>query len=293
MSVIPLFLAVVDDLYQFARDAVYRFLRTEGVEPGHDVVYALAPHAEPELLVEPSVAADVEAPSTFRSMSKVLEETARPSKNTVMYTGAPSVPLYKEPTVMFDGIIVRVPYGALLMVLGNKGRWSFVAYGNKSGWVLRDELVDRSAYVYPDFTIGEENLSDAPNTLRTRAVIEDEFGAGLAELPLQSSEYVLYKLYRKGIRISWPDVRPRVEGTWHDILKGGDKVHVTLRPLVGSLMEYTLEDGRGHLAYVEAVYPDETLSISEVNFGENGIYNERVLTKEEWRELKPVFLRIG
>lgn len=53
-----------------------------------------------------------------------------------------------------------------------------------------------------------------------------------------------------------------------------------------------MSDEVGHVAYVEAVFPDDTITISEVNFPDSGIYNERSLLKEEWKSLKPVFIQI-
>lgn len=297
-----LLLAVIDDLYTFARDA---FVSAFGAlvskkSADHPNLLSAAPDvpliggndtaAESDVSEEPEELEEDTKPSTFRSVVDVIESPA--AKNTVMYTGSERTPLYRRPAMEFDGIIAHIPYGAMVMVLESRGRWSRIVYRSLEGWVLRDELLDRSAYVYPDFTIGEPNHTDDPNTLRVRACIADEFGAGKAEMSLQSSEYVLYRLAKKGVQIVWPDVRPRIEGNWHEILKGREGVQIGVHPCSGCIMEYIYEDGIGHLAYVEAVFPDDTLSISEANFPSDGIYNERVLTREEWRELRPVFMDI-
>ena len=144
--------------------------------------------------------------------------------------------------------------------------------------------------VYPEFRIGQENSVDHPNTAHVRAILGDTFSIGRSEFPLQAGEYALYRLWKKGIRIEWPTIRPRVPGLWHKILKGTPKIHVGVTPKAGSIMEYMLNNDVGHLAYVEAVFPDNTIAISEVNFPDSGIYNERELTKEEWKELRPVFI---
>jgi surface antigen len=57
-------------------------------------------------------------------------------------------------------------------------------------------------------------------------------------------------------------------------------------------MEYMVTEDSGHLAYVESVFPDETLKLSEVGYPDSGIYNERVLTREEWKELKSIFIQV-
>jgi len=289
---------VFEDLYTFARDSMSGILSNlHGGKASSPALLNAAPsrsqlpaaHETEE--EEEDVLEDL--PLTFKSTAEILSTTSVMSpKNTVMYTGSERVPIMRRPTMEFDGGVAYIPYGAMVMVLESRGRWSRVAYRDAQGWVLRDELVDRSAHVYPDFTIGEPNRADDPNTLRVRACIDDEFGAGRAELPLQSSEYVLYRLYKKGITVIWPDVRPRTEGMWHEILKGKEGIQIGIRACSGCIMEYVYEDGIGHLAYVEAVFPDETISISEANYPSDGVYNERVVTKEEWRELKPVFMDI-
>lgn len=234
-----------------------------------------------------------DVPQTFKSTADVFKERSFPEKNTVMYTGSSHTAVWQEPTTAFDSVVAHIPYGALVMILEQRGRWSRIVYREIAGWVLRDELIDRAAYVYPEFSIGVPNGAEDPNTLRLRAVIEDEFNGGAAELPLQSSEYVWYRLCRKNVHLAWPAQRPRTEGTWHTVLKGLENVHIGIQPKVGAVMEYSTDEGIGHLAYVEAVFPDDTLSISEVNFPDQGAYNERVLTKEEWRELKPVFIEVS
>lgn len=302
---IQLFLAVTEELFSFARDAVTKHIPVRPNAPAQtralSLVQALPAHetgALPgmDVVVEEVVEEAVEAEQapTFQSVAEVLQATGeRPEKNTIMYTGGQNVPLYQQPTVEFDGIIARIPYGAMVMVLEGRGRWSRVAFGNYTGYVLRDELIDRAGGVYPDFTIGEANRADDPNTLKVRACIEDEFGGGAADIPLQATEYVLYKLYRKGKHIAWPDERPRLPGNWHEILRGSKNTHMGIVPKEGVIMEYTLSHGEGHVAYVETMLLDETISISEANYPADGIYNERILTKEEWRELHPIFIEVA
>ncbi len=60
-------------------------------------------------------------------------------------------------------------------------------------------------------------------------------------------------------------------------------------PKTHSIMEYTIDEV-GYLAFVEAVFPDRSIKISEVGFPEDGYYREAIMTQEEYRELKPVFI---
>lgn len=237
-----------------------------------------------------------EAVPTFKKIESILKTDTYVhtdmARNTIMYAGNVSVPVYKNPTMEFDAQIGVIPYGEMVMMLEPQGRFLKVIWNTLEGWVLKDDLVDRAIRVYPEFTVGKENGVDDSNTVHVRAIIKDEFGVSRSEFSLQAGEYVLYRLWKKGIRIEWPKTRPRVPGLWHTILKGVPRVHVGVTPKVGSVMEYMLNNDVGHLAYVEAVFPDNTITISEANFPDSGMYNERELTTEEWKELKPVFITV-
>ena len=256
--------------------------------------------ASTEALREPAPAEEPlaeEAPVSFRSLDDILRAQDRAKteavKNMVMYTRNLSVPVYRNPTVEFDSQLATIPYGEMVMMLEARGRFFRVMWNTTEGWVLKDDLSDRAAHVYPDFTIGVENPSDAPSTANVRAFIGDEFNVRQTGLPLQAGEYVLYRLFRKGKRIMWPhESRPRVPGLWHKLLRGVPGIHVGVVPKIDSVMEYMLDSDTGHLAYVEAIFPDDTITISEANYPDSGIYNERVLTKEEWRELRPTFIAV-
>jgi len=298
-------IAVVRDIFLFIRDSFTDLFGSASspstLLPPHTPPAQLAPghtqsqELEPELKFEIESVDLEEEEQTFRSAADILESTPSPQKNTVLYVGEDGVPLYTHPTIEFDGVFTTVPYGAMVMALENKGRWVRVSYKQYIGWGVRDMFFDRAAYVYPGFVVGEQNGVDSVNTLRARACIGNEFHADQAELPLTAPEYVLYRLCKKGIdAVPWSaSARPRTPGTWHEILRGKDGVHITIEPKGGSVMEYTRESGEGHLAFVEAVFPDETISLSEANYPDSGIYNERVLTKEEWQGLRPVFITIG
>lgn len=233
------------------------------------------------------------------STHKVIQDTPTAevslftTKNTIMYADSIHVPVYKNPTIEFDAQIGEIPYGEMIIVLEPKGRFYRIVWNTLEGWVLRDDIADRAIRVFPEFTIGEENSVDHPNTAHVRAIIDDAFGLGRSEFPLQAGEYILYRLWKKRIQIVWSSVRPRVPGAWHKILKGTPNVRIGVTPKIGAVMEYMMTSEMGHLAFVEAIFPDDTITISEANFPDLGIYNERVLTKEEWKELHPVFLTIS
>lgn len=232
---------------------------------------------------------------TFKSVGEVIgtREEVEDLSHTVAFVASAESPLFGSPTKEFDTVITHVPYGSMIMVLEEKGRFSKVAKDGLVGWMLRDDLRAQAAHVLPEFVAGEENAHDDPNTLRLRAYIKDEFHGGETESCLQAGEYVVYMLARKNLNINWPSVRPRTPGLWHTILKGVPGVYIGIAPKTGSIMEYTLPGDIGHLAYVEAVFPDERISASSVNLPDHGIYSEQVLTKEEWQALNPVFLQFS
>jgi hypothetical protein len=210
-----------------------------------------------------------------------------------MYVGSAEAPLFKNPTIEFDGVLELLTYGSLLMLVKKSGRWAEVLHGNTTGWILREDLVDRAAYVYPQFRTGETNEAEDPNTLRLRALIEDEYGCGLADLSLMGAEYVHYRLVRKGIHIPWGKQRPRTEGQWQVLLKGKEGLHIGVRPKTGSVMEYEASDHTPHLAFVEAVFPDMTVSTSEIDSSNRGMYIEKVFKETDWQASRAVFLQVS
>lgn len=303
---------VIDDIYEYTVGAVFQYIFGSSTKNNTPVIH-LGPHTLPlllddvhekEVITEPPVvdASDIdlepaipeELPPTFRPVSEVLETRGNTETmtNTIAFVSSARTPLFGGPTKEFDTVITTLSYGAMVMVLEEKGRFSRVAQDGITGWLLRDDLAPRAAYVYPEFIHGEENAHDDPNTLRLRACIKDEFYGGETEVALQAGEYVLYKLKRKGLEINWPPARPRTPGRWRTILRGVPGIHMGVTPKTGSVMECLLEHDMGHLAYVEAVFPDERITLSEANYPDRGIYNERTLTKEEWQALNPVFIQV-
>ena len=291
---------IIDVLYQFVLKTTLYFIPNDvhTVEPNrtYSVVVGDPVRSIPDIVLEDGVQEAVPGATTFRGLDEILSgkeaHALSIEKNTSMYVGSDMAPLYKNPTREFDGAVEYISYGAMVTILGFVGRFAHVAVNGVEGFLVREDLVDRASYVYPEFVVGEENDVDDTNTVRLRAIIKDEFGAGSLEFPLQAGEYISYRLFRKGIVLAWPKVRPRMPGRWHVLLRGIFTIHVGVTPKTGAVMEYVLEHDMGHLAYVEAVFPDETISISEVNYPDSGRYSERTLTRDEWRELKPIFIHV-
>jgi hypothetical protein len=236
-----------------------------------------------------------EGPVTFKRVGSIIQKLTENEdlSHTVAFIASGNTPLFAGPTKAFDTVITTLPYGSMVMVMEEKGRFSKVSQNGLIGYVLRDELRARAAHVFPEFIVGTPNEHDSSNTLRVRACIKDAFFGGEIEADLQAGEYVLYMLSRKNQGINWPPTRPRTPGLWHTILRGIPGIHVGITPKTGSILEYTLHNDMGHLAYVEAVFPDNRISLSEVNYPDHGIYHERTLTKEEWQALNPIFIQVS
>jgi len=198
--------------------------------------------------------------------------------------------IFIAPALTFDGVLVEVPYGAVVDIFETQNRWFKVSYQEIVGWMLREDLVEELKV--PQFKLGVFYTANSEETISVRRELEDEFFGGLAELPLTAEEYVTYRLKRSGVKIPWGNERPRLSGTWQNLLKGRRGAHLGITPKTGSLMEIIEEATLGHLAYIEAVYPDQSIMISEFGYPELGQYSERTLPKAEWIEWRPVFIEI-
>jgi len=93
------------------------------------------------------------------------------------------------------------------------------------------------------------------------------------------------------VQLPGGNVRLRIPGTWQRKLKGGIGVHIGIAPKTESIMEYIVDDV-GHLAFVEAVFPDGSMNITEIGKYNDSTYTEDTLQSEQWKELSPVFLEI-
>lgn len=297
-------LAVVEDLYTFAVSMLFpSWASRRGGDvrlylPASRVVSTGRERLDVDVYHEHEAESSLEREAVLTASRG---ESALSPKHAVMYCTRAQVPLRAMPDNATDTAIAMIAYGDMVMVLEADETWSYVAVGEKRGYVPTQMLVAEAAGVYPAFVIGAENNARDANTIRLRSVIRDEFSASLTQLPLQAHEYVYYKLLRRGTRIAWPDIRPRTSGSWAQILSHVEGVTIGERPTVGAVMEFSLPEGRekgkteakAHLAYVEKVMPDQTIRISEADWPASGIYNERVLVKDEWRTFNPSFIAIG
>ena len=208
-----------------------------------------------------------------------------------LFTAVIGCPIFTSPVETFDGVITKLPYGAVLTYHRSQNRWSEVSYGDVRGWVLRDSVTDSS--VTPQFFSDEYYGPEAKEVKIVRTIIADDFNGAALDLPLQDVEYVTYRLQKKARTLPWGIERPRTAGSWQRLLRGKSGVHIGVTPKTDSIMEVVHEDDTGHVAYVEAVFPDQSILISEVGQPEPGVFSAHTMTKEEWRELRPIFIEMS
>lgn len=291
------FLEVIEDLYFFATTVLFGWVRFGHKMPAQLSLPVAKTSNANDVSGTPVKLYDTVSSDTRGAWSSdvegVMQQGALPQRNTIVYCAHARVPLRTTPDTTQDTAIMMLSYGDMVMVLDAKDEWSYVASDGKKGYVPTSALAHHAAQVYPDFEIGKECGPRDTTTVRLRSYIHDEFSANLAGLVLQAHEYVYYKLMRRGIKITWPEIRPRTPGSWAHIFTTVPVAAVGKTPTTGAVMECTYHDGRSHLAYVEQVFPDGSIKISEADWPNRGIYNERMLVAAEWRALSPAFITFG
>lgn len=177
--------------------------------------------------------------------------------------------------------------------------WVKIKLGNEEGWVRTDYIIETNQNFITttqsivDFTIGKTNLANNPSVIKLREIIGDEFGLGKLGTYLNCTEYALYMVKtRLGINIEWPAKikSGRNGGVWWKIFQDAGKYKITTEPkencvicLTDNISSKQEDNLIGHIAFVEKVFPDGSIKISEANWPPPGTYNERTLEKEKWK----------
>ncbi len=317
------FCAVIEDLFWFAASEL-------GIAP-RDVQTTLSPNLyslPPRPLLTP-VLFDVSSIASTESLVTPLHSHSTPTKNVplipakththastlhipqahynnasvvtanilhapvVMYVTAPAgTACIFAPQLDFDAVIDTLPFGTAVTVIGYQGRYASVNRSNITGWVLKDDLTPQKSHVWPELVPGVVYNSVHDETKKIRLLINDTFGAGALQLPLQAGEYISLRLKSEHRAILWTKKRPRVAGSWAGLLKGVKGVYMGVSPKTDSIIEYQSEAGEGRLGYVEAVTPELAITVTAVGEGESGRYTVKTMSAEVWRELRPVFIEV-
>lgn len=179
-------------------------------------------------------------------------------------------------------IIGKLSYGEEVEPLTLENGWYKINYQNKDGWISKlytHGIVDKPIDNIVNLRIGIPNDLKSQNTISIRNIINDEFGGGKNGWDLQCVEYVQYKIQILGCNINWPVKSGRDGGKWAEIFSAQGKYAVTETPGMSCAMSFTNMPGYGHVAFVEDIFPDSSIKISEANWPGKGKYNERIINK--------------
>ncbi len=284
--------AVVLDLMDFALESLLGVVRR--LLPAHTAPLALPDVRDVSQLKLRGAAPITDTQTSSKALTATPSRPHTPAAGLLAehrYVGETAVQLHLHPTITFDGVLMTVPYGAEVTVHRFEGRFALISYETDTGWVLKDALYPAIEMVQPQLVAGMTYDYDNQETEKLRQCISDEFSGAAAQVSLSSAEHVTYRLQRAHRTVPWGHTRPRLPGVWQQLLRGVRGVHVSIGPKTGSVMEYQYEQA-GQLAYVEAVAPDETIRIAYISDHDDARYVEAELSKESWRELRPVFIEV-
>jgi len=207
------------------------------------------------------------------------------------------------PEIRSDNILGVLKFGQEISVLKEQEKWFEIECLDKKGWVSCYFLTEENPVqerenqiitkketlsdLLPDFKTGIANLASDSNTLKLRKIIKDEFGGGVNNWDLQCTEYVQYKVQQIGITIQWPSERPRHGGKWSKIFERSGMYKVLNTPKAGCAMSFTSglrNSNVGHVAFIEEIFDNWSIKISEANWPPPGKYWERILIKSQWQD---------
>lgn len=280
-------LAVVVDLWEFT----YAQLKPSKKNPAQSYVAPLLLSSQQKLLLTEKI-----DPSPVRHSFVKSAESISPSMISALpvgYIAVTKTGVMAKPLWAFDTQLNEYTYCQKVSVLGYEGRFVHILYQTESAWVLKDAITMNREDIYPTFVANNIYLAADSETKKLRQVIRDEFFTAELYLPLQSVEFVSFKLKEQNINIPWGEERPRPAGLWRDLLKGHLGVKIGISPKTGSILEGKLESGLGFVGYVTAVYPGDDISLLSVGKEVEGKYKEEKLSKEEWQALQSIFIQIS
>lgn len=207
------------------------------------------------------------------------------------------------PEIVKDNILDVLKYGQEISVVEKQDKWFKIRYNNnKEGWascmhliehkpVSRFQITKKEEFqdTFLKFKIGVTNLAVDDNTIKLRKLINYEFGLDFNRDELQCTEYVQYKFQQMGINIQWPVRTNRNGGNWANIFESYGLYKVLNKPKPGHAICFTTGfrtaqmNKYGHVAFVEQVFDDGSIRVSEANWPRPGKYNERMVSKIEWQ----------
>ncbi|MDD2757971.1 MAG: CHAP domain-containing protein [Patescibacteria group bacterium] len=237
----------------------------------------------------------------FEEKTNVADITPQFSTKELFVSASDGLRMRSSPEkINNDNIIAKLAFSTKVEAVEENGDWFRVNADGKNGWVSKFYLVEvvpialenlqkKEVFqdVVPAFHNHEKNLATDANSIKLRKIINDEFGGGARRDDLQCVEYVHYKIQQMGITIKWPAERPRNGGLWAGIFQRSAQYRILEEPKAGCAMSFVgslKNPAVGHVAFVEEVYQDGSIKISEVNWPPPGVYSERVISKSQWKD---------
>jgi len=251
--------------------------------------------------------------NTAPALKKEDEKTAEvipEFRSKILYVNSDiGLRLRSSPEIKDNNKIVLLKHGSKVETIGGEkdkwlNKWLNIRSGELVGWVSAYYLTETNPVKakkpvsketiqdsHPVFRIGIANYAKDLNTKKVRQFIKDEFGGGINGWDLQCTEYAHYKVLQQvGVIIQWPGERPRHGGRWADIFKKHGMYKVLDYPRAGCTMSFTkgfkspAAKETGHVAFVEQVFDDGSIRITEANWPPPGKYFERILPRSEWED---------
>lgn len=198
--------------------------------------------------------------------------------------------IFCVPELGFDIKITTVNYGQTLQLIRQKGDYAEVQFMTYHGWVSMANVTDDREQVCPMFRPMYCYDNKNEHTTRLRECIKDEMLGGVLSIALQSAEFVLYKLWENKRQISWNNYRPRIAGAWQTALRGALGVNIGIEPHTGAILECAGSGQSAFLGYVESVHPDSSIVLHSIGRVKEGEFRAEHLTRDVWKEWRPVFI---
>lgn len=273
---IRVILEVLKDLWDFICHEVRSFFQQTQRENHVEVINSQQPEKLPNVIARPII---------------ISQNKSGDLVGWSAYVKVDIAPCFSQPEQSVDTKLGSFLYGDKVMVVRTINNFVEVRTATMCGWLDEKDLTDDFNKVLPNFKNATIYGSGDEEVIKLRRLIQDEVLGQYLNLPLQSLEFALSVLKIKQTHVPWPAIRPRLPGSWKNILRGIKGVSMSLEPHTGAILEYAGDDGvSGFFGYVEAVRPDQSITLLSVGRVEEGEYRSEECSRDVWKEWRPVFI---
>lgn len=164
-----------------------------------------------------------------------------------------------------------------------KDLWQFVLESLKLTTVATPLLT------VPEFESNHIYQASSPTTLSLRLDLAS-YPKEKLPMPLSAEEFLLYRLRQVG-RIFAEGELLKPVGYFHEAMRGKPGVKISIIPQSFDVMEIFEPTGASKLLFVSEVLEEDRLVVESVGLYTPGQYQRLTLTRKEWQEWRPVFIR--